>query len=156
MTNKLNSMLTKRYQNYLNDPIDNLTFNDIDENVKKWDFILIGPQDTPWEDIPFNGFIEFTDKFPFEPPIVYINDIFHPNVYKNGKVCISILHNGTDNTGYEHDSERWTPAHSIQSIFLSIITLFHEPNCDSPANVDASILYRKDRYEFTKYIRNII
>jgi ubiquitin-conjugating enzyme E2 G1 len=155
MNSKLNTILLKRYQNYIQEPIENLYFDNIDDNIKKWNFTLVGPKDTCWEDIVFSGNIEFPNTFPFTPPIVRIFNILHPNIYKDGTVCISILHDGVDNTGYELESERWTPIHSIQSIFLSIISLFHEPNCDSPANVDASILYRQDRYKFIKTARQM-
>lgn len=150
-----NKIILKRYQEYLKDPIENIHFQDIDSNINKWNFILIGPKDTPWEDASYEGFIEFGSSFPYTPPIVKFLDIYHPNIYKDGKVCISILHEGIDSTGYEDQTERWTPIHSISSIFLSILTLFHDPNCDSPANVDAAILYRNNKRDFTKYIRNL-
>ena len=65
MSSKLHSILVKRYQNYLLDPIDNLYFDNIDDNVKKWNFTLVGPSDTCWEDIVYTGYIEFMDTFPF-------------------------------------------------------------------------------------------
>ena len=77
--------------------------------------------------------------------------IFHPNVYKSGEVCISILHPaGADPMGYEAINERWTPAHSIEKILLSVISLLAEPNLESPANVDAAKCYRDNIEEFKK------
>ena len=49
----------------------------------------------------------FTKDYPSKPPQVYFDNIMHPNIYENGKVCISILHEGTDTFGYEKDIERW-------------------------------------------------
>lgn len=41
------------------------------------------------------------------------------SVYKDGRVCISILHNpGEDPTGYEDASERWSPVHTVSSVVL--------------------------------------
>ncbi len=38
----------------------------------------------------------------------FISDVWHPNVYPDGRVCISILHPpGDDKYGYEDASERW-------------------------------------------------
>lgn len=52
-----------------------------------------------------------------------------------------------------------TPAASPRTILLSVISLLNEPNTFSPANVDASVMYRKwkeskgkDR-EYTDIIR---
>ena len=57
---------------------------------------------------------------------------------RNGEVCISILHPPTeDPQSGEHPSERWNPAQNVRTILMSIISLLNEPNCSSPANVDA-------------------
>jgi ubiquitin-conjugating enzyme E2 G1 len=148
-------IIKKHYERYIKDPID---FLNIEEptDIYKWNFALVAPKDTPWEDEIYNGVIEFPSNYPFSPPVIkFAPGLYHPNVYKDGKVCISILHEGVDETNYEDTSERWSPVQTIQTIFLSIISLFHSPNCDSPANVDASILYRKSIKEFTKYIRSL-
>uniref|UniRef100_A0A804QLT6 UBC core domain-containing protein n=1 Tax=Zea mays TaxID=4577 RepID=A0A804QLT6_MAIZE len=40
--------------------------------------------------------------------------MWHPNVYPDGRVCISILHPPSeDPNGYELASERWTPVHTV-------------------------------------------
>jgi len=148
-------IITKHYEKYMNDPIEYLNIEE-PVDIYKWNFILIGPKDTPWEDEIYNGTIEFPTNYPFSPPIIkFLPGLYHPNVYKDGKICISILHEGVDEYGYEDTSERWSPVQTIQTIFLSIISLFHEPNCDSPANVDASVMYKNDIKQFTKYIRSI-
>jgi ubiquitin-protein ligase len=61
-----------------------------------------------------------------------------PLVHRNGEVCISILHPPTeDPQSGEHPSERWNPTQNVRTILMSIISLLNEPNCSSPANVDA-------------------
>ena len=147
-------IIMKHLEKYNKDPLDYLTI-DKPTDIFNWQFILIGPKETPWEDEIYQGIIKFPNNYPFAPPVIqFTSKIFHPNIYNDGKVCISILHEGVDVYGYEDSAERWTPVQTIQTIFLSIITLFHDPNCESPANVDASVLYRKDIKEFTRYIRN--
>jgi len=149
----VHKIIRKHYEKYMKDPLENLNIEP-PENIFIWNFLLIGPKDTPWEDEIYAGIIKFPNNYPFSPPeIQFTSNLFHPNIYSDGKICISILHEGVDQYGYEHSSERWSPAQTISSIFLSIITLFHAPNCESPANVDASVLYRKDIKEFTRYIR---
>ena len=77
--------------------------------------------------------------------------IFHPNIYPDGSVCISILHPaGEDPMGYESAQERWTPAHSIEKVLLSVMSLMAEPNPQSPANVDAAKILRDNPAEFKK------
>lgn len=150
-------ILAKHYQKYLADKIeiDCLTIEDPSEDIFNWKFKLRGPDDTPWGGLTYNGIIKFPQAYPFVPPqVIFTSKIFHPNIYPDGRVCISILHEGTDTYGYEDASERWTPVHTIISIFLSIITLFHNPNCESPANVDANIMYLRNKDEIARYIRS--
>ena len=61
-------------------------------------------------------------------------------VDKDGKVCISILHEpGEDKFGYEKSSERWRPIHTVETILLSVISMLADPNDESPANIDAAV-----------------
>jgi len=79
----------------------------------------------------------------------FMSEIFHPNVYPDGRVCISILHApGDDPMGYETSAERWSPVQSIEKILLSVVSLLAEPNEASPANVDAAKMFRENREKF--------
>ena len=87
--------------------------------------MIIGPSETPY----FGGYYFFTFDFPtdypFSPPVVkyHTNDgftRFNPNLYKNGKVCVSIL-----NTWM---GEQWTGCQTISSVLLTICTLL----CKNP------------------------
>lgn len=150
-----NKIIMKQFEKYKKDPLDNVIIESPDD-IFNWQFVLIGPKDTPWENEIYNGTIKFPNNFPFSPPIIqFTSKIFHPNIYENGKLCISILHEGKDQYGYEDASERWSPVQTIKTIFLSILTLFYDPNCDSPANVDAGVIYRRDKQELMRYIRNM-
>ena len=51
----------------------------------------------------------------------FLTPMWHPNVYEDGVVCISILHApGTDEYGYEEAGERWMPVHTVESIVRKI------------------------------------
>jgi len=81
-------------------------------------------------------------KLVFQPPGVP----FHPNIYPNGELCISILHPPEDDKyGYERASERWSPVQTPETILLSVVSLFGEPNDESPANLEAAKLLREER-----------
>ena len=121
-----------------------------------WYFIVIGPPDTLYEGGLFSGKMIFTKEYPSKPPQVYFDNIIHPNIYQNGKVCISILHEGTDTFGYEKDIERWLPTHGINTIMLSIISMLSAPNFESPANIDASKLWQDNPDEYKKEIYSIV
>jgi ubiquitin-conjugating enzyme E2 G1 len=126
-------------------------------NFYLWDIIMIGPHDTIFENAIIKAQLEFPYEYPNKPPVfTFLTDLFHPNIYKNGKVCISILHEGVDEYNYESISERWTPSHSVSSILMSIISMLASPNFDSPANIDACKLWKENYNEYKKIIYSIV
>ncbi len=127
-----------------------------EDDFLKWDFIVIGPPDTIYEGGMFSGCIVFPSNYPISPPIVYFNNIIHPNVHDNGKVCISILHEGVDRWGYEKSYERWTPTHTVDSIMISIISMLSDPNFESPANTNYSVLWKDKPNEYKKMIYHLV
>ena len=69
--------------------------------------------------------LKFPKDYPLSPPTMkFTTEIYHPNVYPDGTVCISILHApGNDPNGYEHASERWSPVQSVEKILLSVVSM---------------------------------
>ena len=154
-------MAMKRLQMELKQQINEPNYYysiDIDEkNFMKWNILLLGPADTVFEGGAFKCQIEFPKEYPNKPPSFKFTDkLYHPNIYPDGKVCISILHEGEDVYGYEHISERWNPSHSVNSILMSILSMLSAPNFESPANVDASKLWRDDFPKYKMIIYNLI
>ena len=129
-----------------------------EDNLYIWDVSLIGPSETIFENGIYQCKITFPKEYPMKPPMfTFISKIFHPNIYTNGNVCISILHPpGDDEYGYEDASERWRPVHTTRTIILSIISMLNEPNLDSPANIEAAKLYKENRSEYNKINKRYI
>lgn len=116
-----------------------------DDNLFEWQVAIFGPPKTLYESGYFKAHMKFPPDYPYSPPTVrFITKMWHPNVYENGDVCISILHPPIDDPqSGELPSERWNPTQNVRTILLSIISLLNEPNTFSPANVDASVMFRK-------------
>ncbi|CAO3563188.1 unnamed protein product [Mortierella alpina] len=93
----------------------------------------------------FRAIMTFPPEYPLLPPkLRFTTDIYHPNVYPDGEVCISILHPpGEDKYGYEQASERWLPVHTVETILISVISMLSSPNDESPANIEAAVRIRK-------------
>lgn len=93
--------------------------------------------------------------YPLNPPkMKFTCEMFHPNVYKDGTVCISILHSpGDDPNQYEDASERWSPIQSVEKILISVMSMLAEPNDESGANIDASKIWRDNKQEYGKRVR---
>tara|TARA_Y100001973_G_C5194488_1_gene333275 strand:+ start:1625 stop:2314 length:690 start_codon:yes stop_codon:yes gene_type:complete len=91
--------------------------------------MIIGPKDTIYENAYLFFTIEFPKKYPFEPPVVTYkpqNTVrIHPNIYVNGKVCLSIL--GT------WSGPSWTSAMDIINVLITIQSLLDDqPLCNEP------------------------
>lgn len=128
-----------------------------EDNFMEWSFIMIGPPDTFYEGGIFEGVLNFPKEYPNNPPkLKFITNIYHPNIYQNGNVCISILHEGIDEYEYESVNERWNPSQSVNTILLSILSILGCPNFDSPANIDASLEWKKSKDTYKKKIFKLV
>lgn len=71
--------------------------------------VIIGPADTPFEDGTFRLVMHFEEAYPNKPPgVKFISQMFHPNVYGTGELCLDILQN------------RWSPTYDVAAILTSI------------------------------------
>ncbi|KAM0750890.1 ubiquitin-conjugating enzyme [Meredithblackwellia eburnea MCA 4105] len=120
-----------------------------------WSCMIQGPSDTPFEGGVFETELRFPRDYPLSPPKMKFNPpLFHPNIYANGEVCISILHApGDDPNAYESSSERWSPVQSVEKILLSVISMLAEPNIESGANIDACKVFRDNREQYDEIVR---
>lgn len=100
-----------------------------EEDMLKAKALIIGPEDT----IYFGGLyffdIEFPKNYPHIPPVIKFRSSspvrIHPNLYVNGKVCLSVL--GT------WRGPPWTSSMDISCILLSIQSLLNnEPLINEP------------------------
>ncbi|MCP9260337.1 Ubiquitin-conjugating enzyme E2 G2 [Dirofilaria immitis] len=128
-----------------------------EDNFFEWECLITGPDETCFENGVFPAKIIFPQDYPLSPPkMQFTCDIFHPNIYPDGRVCISILHSpGDDPTGYESSAERWSPVQSIEKILLSVVSMLAEPNDESAANVNAAKMWREDRQQFERIADNL-
>ncbi|KAK0665610.1 ubiquitin-conjugating enzyme E2 15 [Cercophora samala] len=135
-----------------------------DSNIFEWEVMLmISDECKYYGGGNFRAILTFPPTYPLMPPkLVFQSPIpFHPNIYPDGRLCISILHPPEEDiSGYEKASERWSPVQSPESILLSVISLFEDPNDESPANLDAAVLLREEREgkskEFRKRVRQCV
>uniref|UniRef100_A0A1I8AGB2 UBIQUITIN_CONJUGAT_2 domain-containing protein n=2 Tax=Steinernema glaseri TaxID=37863 RepID=A0A1I8AGB2_9BILA len=137
--------LAKELKDCKDSPIEGFTVDASEDNLFHWNVGIYGPPCTIYQGGYFKASITFPSNYPFAPPSVrFLTQLFHPNVYENGDLCISILHPPIDDPmSGELPCERWNPTQNVRTVLLSVIALLNEPNISSPANVDASVSYRK-------------
>ena len=141
-------------------PIDLVSVGLVDDsNVYEWDILIMGPDGTLYEGGFFKAHLVFPPDFPNMPPtMTFISEMWHPNVYEDGRVCISILHPpGEDEfNSQESAEERWRPILGVEQILVSVISMLSDPNDESPANLDAAVMWRNDRVAFKKKVRQTV
>lgn len=96
----------------------------------------------------FTAHLLFPPTYPLLPPtLIFQTPIpFHHNIYPTGLLCISILHPPEDDVyGFESASERWSPVQTPESILVSVVSLLYSPSDESPANVEAGMLWREEQ-----------
>lgn len=157
-----NSLLLRRQlQELTKRPVQGFSAGLVDDDdLYEWEIVIIGPPDTLYEGGILKTRLSFPPEYPLQPPKMrFITPMWHPNIYPNGDVCISILHApGEDQYGYEDASERWLPVHTVETILISVISLLSSdtPNTDSPANVDAAKEIRNDLAAYKKKVRRLV
>ena len=84
--------------------------------------LIIGPEDTPYFGGNYLFEFLFPSDYPFTPPKVIFRTgdgltRFNPNLYKNGKVCLSVLNTWK--------GPQWSSCQSIRSILLTLVTVLN-------------------------------
>ena len=127
-------------------------FIEFDEtDILKAKALIIGPKDTIYDNAYLFFTIEFPKNYPFSPPILTYksqNKVrIHPNIYVNGKVCLSIL--GT------WSGPSWTHTMDITTVLLTIQSLLdnnplaNEPGYEKIASGNNNLIYEN----YNKIIR---
>ncbi len=136
--------IIKDVKDIIVDPLieHNIYYKHDNENILKGHAMIIGPKDSCY----YNGFFFFEFNFPYNypwapPKVVYhTNDgktRFNPNLYRDGKVCLSVLNTWK--------GESWSSCQSIKSILLTILSILNnEPLLNEPG-------IRKTHEDFTTY-----
>eukprot|EP00040_Diaphanoeca_grandis_P003881 m.26257 g.26257 ORF g.26257 m.26257 type:complete len:168 (-) comp15333_c0_seq1:231-734(-) len=152
-------LLSRQLKDLKKNPVEGFSAGLANEDdIYKWDIMVMGPPDTIFEGGYFKAQLTFPTEYPVKPPkLVFQSKMWHPNVYKSGEVCISILHEpGEDKHGYEDAGERWNPTQTVTTIMLSVISMLCDPNDMSPANVDAAKEWRENRAGFESRVRQCV
>ncbi|AFX92724.1 putative ubiquitin-conjugating enzyme E2 [Megavirus courdo11] len=120
----------------------------LENNLKCHEFIITGPESTPYDSGCFHFRMYCTSEYPNKSPKVIICNTgkgkvrFNPNLYKCGKVCLSIL-----GTWPGRASETWLPGQStmmqimisIQSLVLIPDPYFNEPGYENSIGKEKGI-----------------
>merc|ERR1711879_903943 len=106
------------------DPMDDVWIQPDEQNLSNCDVVIKGPKTTPYEGGYFWFRVQFTSEYPFKPPRVKFLTTgngsvrFNPNLYADGKVCLSKL--GT------WAGPSWTSIMSLKSLVITLRSILSE------------------------------
>jgi len=99
-----------------------------EDRMDLYSVMIKGPERTPYEDGLFFFDFQLSADYPKAPPIChyhsYVTDRLNPNLYEDGKVCVSLL-----GTWSGKGTETWTPNSNLLQLLVSIqgLILVAEP-----------------------------
>jgi ubiquitin-protein ligase len=107
------------------------------ENLDYLEAVFQGPKDSPYRDGFFTVQLQVPEHYPFKPPTIkFKTKIWHPNVeFDTGDVFL-----GWGKT-------EWSPAWTLHSVLLTILSLMNHPVL-MPINFQAASQYKDDRALF--------
>mmetsp|Transcript_90181 Transcript_90181/g.131986 ORF Transcript_90181/g.131986 Transcript_90181/m.131986 type:complete len:448 (+) Transcript_90181:132-1475(+) len=98
-----------------------------EDDLLKWESLAIGPALSPYAFGFFTFRMQFPEDYPSSAPhIVFLTTNggktrFNPNLYSDGKVCLSILGTWRGESG-----EQWSSVQNCQSVMVSIQSLMDD------------------------------
>jgi ubiquitin-conjugating enzyme E2 Z len=129
------SDLTKLHKSNINE--HGIYYHYDEEDVFNMKAMMVGPEGTPYFGGAYFFDIKFPKTYPLQPPMVKTmtqgnKTRFNPNLYVDGKVCLSMLNTWS--------GPGWTPCNSIESVLLSIqaMVLVKDPLKNEPGYETAS------------------
>ncbi|KAK8890073.1 hypothetical protein M9Y10_034832 [Tritrichomonas musculus] len=113
--------------------------------MDEWEVEIDGPLDTIWEGGKFRLIVSFPSDYPFRAPSVrFKTQIFHPNVSKEGGICLDLL------------IDKWLPSYHVGSLLVSIRSFLDEPNPEHGLNSEALELFRHNKPKYEQTVRELI
>lgn len=102
--------------------------------LNKFKACIMGPRDTPFEKGEFYLKIICDKDYPWKPPnIKFITSIFHPNISRDGTICLDLL------------KDEWSPVMTFATVLISIQSLLQNPNAEDPLRPKIAKLFIENR-----------
>eukprot|EP01100_Stratorugosa_tubuloviscum_P013143 TRINITY_DN645_c0_g1_i3.p1 TRINITY_DN645_c0_g1~~TRINITY_DN645_c0_g1_i3.p1 ORF type:complete len:211 (+),score=62.38 TRINITY_DN645_c0_g1_i3:168-800(+) len=123
-------------------PIEDIQIISNEDDITDIQALINGPIGTPYEKGIFRVKVCLGSDFPQSPPkAMFLTKIFHPNVSKNGEICVNTL------------KKDWKQDLGIKHLLITIKCLLIVPNAESALNEEAGRLLLECYDEYAKHAK---
>ncbi|KAK3285496.1 hypothetical protein CYMTET_6904 [Cymbomonas tetramitiformis] len=105
-----------------------------------------GPIGTAYAGGLFKLDLRIPERYPFEPPnVVFLTQIYHPNVDSRGHICLDILNMPPRGS--------WKPSFNVLTVLETLVQVLAEPNPDSGLGNEVAQEYKCNPLQFDNTAR---
>mmetsp|Transcript_44545 Transcript_44545/g.109366 ORF Transcript_44545/g.109366 Transcript_44545/m.109366 type:complete len:204 (-) Transcript_44545:35-646(-) len=97
-------------------PPDNILACPSEDNLLVWHYVLLGPEDSPYDGGVYHGQLVFPHDYPHAPPAIYMSTP-SGRFEIDTKLCLSMS---------DFHPESWSPAWSVSSILVGLLSFMLE------------------------------
>ncbi|PHJ22589.1 ubiquitin-conjugating enzyme e2 b [Cystoisospora suis] len=184
MSSHARKRLIRDFRKLQTDPPHGVNGAPVGNDIMKWNAVIFGPEDTPWEgalsclsvlclewgDRRTREGSAFTDCVPFAVLLTgtFQLEMIFSNEYPNRPPLVRFLsklfHPNVGFSSVYNDGNicldilqtQWSPIYDISAILTSIQSLLSDPNPSSPANQEAARLYAENRREYNRRVQQCV
>ena len=110
--------LKRDYLKILKDPVPYVSAHPLPDNILEWNYVIRGPEGTPYENGIYHGKLRFPADFPFKPPTILM--LTPSGRFKcNTRLCLSIS---------DFHPNTWNPTWSASTILTGLLSFMLEKN----------------------------
>lgn len=113
-----------------------------EDNLANIQAEIDGPVGTPYEGGLFRMKLVLGQEFPQAPPKgFFVTRVFHPNIAKNGEICVNTL------------KKDWRPTLGLRHVLVVVRCLLIEPFPESALNEEAGKMLMEDYEGYARHAR---
>ena len=142
MNGSCHKRLKKELDEIEGNPSDKFIIQKTSDDLLRWEVLVFGPSETPYEGGRFKLIVNIPPEFPFKPPKVHFETkIYSFLVLENGKICDHC---------FSH-ANTWKPAFRIRSIITDkVMEIMTSPDkyFRNVLRSDLADLYCRDKEQY--------